>query len=90
VVRDNAQCGIADRKYLPNVSKGQKLDADKLARVTESYAAFSLRLQTAFGLRREESIKLRAAWADRGNGTSRNRNRSKLLRFTSGGSRAAL
>ena len=26
----------------------------------------SLRLQAAFGLRREESIKLRPEWADRG------------------------
>lgn len=66
VARDNAHYGIADRKYVTNVSKGHDIDAGKLARVTDPYTALSLRLQAAFGLRREESIKLRAAWADRG------------------------
>ena len=36
------------------------------ATVADSYTALSLRLQEAFGLRREESIKLRPTWADRG------------------------
>ncbi|MEO6625536.1 MAG: phage integrase N-terminal domain-containing protein [Burkholderiaceae bacterium] len=66
VARDNAQYGIAERRYVTNESKGQELDAERLARVTDAYTALSLRLQAAFGLRREESIKLRAAWADRG------------------------
>ncbi|MCW5644196.1 MAG: integrase domain-containing protein [Rhodoferax sp.] len=66
VARDNAHYGIADRKHVTNVSRGQDIDAGKLARVTDPYTTLSLRLQAAFGLRREESIKLRAAWADRG------------------------
>ncbi len=66
VARDNAAYGIAERRHVTNVSKAQELDADKLAAVTDPYTALSLRLQEAFGLRREESIKLRPAWADRG------------------------
>ncbi len=37
-----------------------------VSRVTDPYTALSLRPQAAFGLRREESIKVRAALADRG------------------------
>jgi site-specific recombinase XerC len=66
VARDNAAYGIADRRYVTNVSKAHELDADKLVAVSDPYTALSLRLQEAFGLRREESIKLRPAWADRG------------------------
>ena len=66
VARDNAAYGIAERRHVTNVSKAHELDADKLAAVVDLYTALSLRLQEAFGLRREESIKLRPAWADRG------------------------
>jgi integrase len=66
VARDNAAYGIADRKFVTNESKARTLDAGKLARVKDAYTAMSLRLQAAFGLRREESIKLQPAWADRG------------------------
>ena len=66
VARDNAAYGIADRRHVTNVSKAHELDADKLADVSDPYTALSLRLQEAFGLRREESIKLRPTWADRG------------------------
>lgn len=66
VARDNAVYGIAERRHATNVSKAHELDADKLAAVSDPYTALSLRLQEAFGLRREESIKLRPTWADRG------------------------
>jgi len=66
VARDNAAYGIAERRYVTNVSKAHKLDAEKLAAVSDPYTALSLRFQEAFGLRREESIKLRPTWADRG------------------------
>lgn len=66
VARDNAAYGIAERRHVTNVSKAHELDADKLAAVSDAYTALSLRLQEAFGLRREESIKLRPTWADRG------------------------
>jgi site-specific recombinase XerC len=66
VERENAAYGIAERRYVTNVSKARELDAQLLAGVTDPGSALSLRLQEAFGLRREESIKLRPAWADRG------------------------
>lgn len=66
VARENAAYGIADRRHVTNESKATVLDADKLAKVADPYTAMSLRLQAAFGLRREESIKFQPAWADRG------------------------
>jgi integrase len=66
VARDNAAYGIAERRHVTNVSKATELDADKLANVSDHHTALSLRLQRAFGLRREESIKLWPTWADRG------------------------
>jgi len=66
VARENASYGIADRRHVSNHSKATVLDADKLASVADPYTAMSLRLQAAFGLRREESIKLRPQWVDRG------------------------
>ena len=66
VARDNAAYGIADRKFVTNESKAKALDTAKLARVTDANTAMSLQLQEAFGLRREESIKIQPGWADRG------------------------
>jgi len=66
VARDNAAYGITERRYVTNISKAHELDANKLAAVSDPYTALSLRLQEAFGLRREESIKLRPTIADRG------------------------
>jgi site-specific recombinase XerC len=66
VVRTNAAYGIADRVYVTNESKAKEPDGDQLARIRDPYTIMSLRLQTAFGLRREESIKIVAQWADRG------------------------
>lgn len=66
IARTNAAYTIADRVYVTNVSKAKELDLDKLGRVDDPYARISLRLQSAFGLRREESIKIIPAWADRG------------------------
>ena len=67
VARTNAAYAIPDRVYVTNVSKAKALDMNKLEIVTDPYAALSLRLQERFGLRREESIKIIPAWADRGN-----------------------
>ena len=66
IARDNAHYGIPDRVYVTNVSKARELTAAELARVSDPYTVMSLKLQAAFGLRREESIKIRPAWADRG------------------------
>lgn len=66
VARDNVAYGIADRKFVTNESKAKELDVAKLGKVMDPYTAMSLQLQEAFGLRREESIKIQPGWADRG------------------------
>ena len=66
IARDNDHYGIGNRQYVTNVSKARELQGSDLDRVTDPYTAISLRLQAAFGLRREESIKIRPEWADRG------------------------
>jgi hypothetical protein len=66
VARTNDAYGIKDRVFVTNESKAKTLDADTLAKIGDAYTAMSLRLQAAFGLRREESIKIIPAWADRG------------------------
>jgi hypothetical protein len=62
----NDAYGIANRVYVTNVSKARTLDSERLARMSDLYSPMSLKLQSAFGLRRKESIMMRAAWADRG------------------------
>ncbi|MDR2926439.1 MAG: integrase domain-containing protein [Azoarcus sp.] len=66
VPADNAALGIAQRQYVGQGSKAKMLDADKLSAVTDPYVRLSLQMQAAFGLRREESIKVRPEIADRG------------------------
>ena len=55
VAKSNDVYGIADRRYVTNVSKARELTSGDLAQVTDPYTRMSLRLQAAFGLRREES-----------------------------------
>jgi len=62
---DNAKLGIPERRYVTNESKAKEL-GDRLDRVTDLHVRMSLRLQAAFGLRREESIKFQPRYADRG------------------------
>ncbi len=66
MARDNEHYGIARRQYVTNVNHGRTLTDGDLTKVTDSYTQLSLKLQAAFGLRREESIKLRPEWADGG------------------------
>lgn len=62
---DNTKMGIPDRRYVTNESKAKEL-GDRLHMITDPYVRMSLRLQAAFGLRREESIKFQPRYADRG------------------------
>lgn len=62
----NREYGIADRVHVTNVSKATYVTDEQLARVTDPYAKASLRLQREFGLRVEESLKIRPVWADLG------------------------
>lgn len=66
LAKDNDHYGIDHRVYITNISKARELDQQKLDSISDSYVKMSLRLQEAFGLRREESIKFIAGWADRG------------------------
>ena len=66
IARDNDTYGISDRVFVTNVSKGRVLQLEELEKVTDPNTALSLRLQAAFGLRREESIKIVVDYADRG------------------------
>lgn len=63
IARDNTAYGIGKREYVPKVSKAQALDAGKLAGISDHHVRLSIRLQAAFGLRREESIKFSPGYA---------------------------
>lgn len=66
VARTNDVYGIADRVYVTNESKARELTAEQLNKITSPYCAMSLQLQAAFGLRREESLKIQPGKAGRG------------------------
>jgi integrase len=58
--------GIPDRQFVSDQSKAKDLEEEQLARVKDVHIRMSLRLQLAFGLRREEALKIQPRWADRG------------------------
>ncbi len=62
----NDQLGIDKRIYITNENKAVELKHHHLEKVSDQNLHFSLKLQAAFGLRREESIKFIAQFADRG------------------------
>ncbi len=62
---DNTQLGVPERRFVTNENKAREL-GDSLDKVNDLYVRMSLALQQAFGLRREESIKFRPSYADRG------------------------
>ncbi len=66
VARTNDAYGIPVRRFVTNEDKGRDLTTGDLTAVEDPYTQMSLKLQAAFGLRREESIKFRPAYADRG------------------------
>jgi integrase len=62
----NAPYGLPTRQYVARASKARPLPVDKLIRVRDRYVRMSLELQRAFGLRREEALKIKPFQADRG------------------------
>jgi site-specific recombinase XerC len=62
---DNAKLGIPECRYMTNENKAKEL-GDGLDGITDAHVRMSLKLQAAFGLRREESIKFRPSIADQG------------------------
>ena len=63
---ENGAYGIGKRTLVTNISKSKSLPAKQLALVTDERVRLSLELQREFGLRREESLKFRPSYADRG------------------------
>jgi site-specific recombinase XerD len=66
IARSNAHYGIPERSFISRSSKAKILDAADLDQVRDLHVRMSLELQRAFGLRREEAIKLAPSYADRG------------------------
>jgi len=66
VAATNDHYGIPTRQLVATVSKARTLADTDLGKITDAHVRLSLELQAAFGLRREEAIKFRPAYADRG------------------------
>jgi hypothetical protein len=66
VARSNDHYGIPNRIFVTNDSKAKSVLEADLARVRDVHVRMSLRLQQAFGLRREEAIKFMPSVADKG------------------------
>ena len=66
LVASNADYGIEPRRHAADGTRRRDLDPGRLALVADAHVRMALRLQAAFGLRREEAIKFAPAWADRG------------------------
>lgn len=67
IPRENAALGIPDRQYVTNENKARELTPafGDIEKIKSPLVRMSLELQWAFGLRREEALKIRPAWADR-------------------------
>jgi site-specific recombinase XerC len=63
IARDNSAYDVGRRNQVGKGSKAWDLDVRTLAKVSDPYVRLSLRLQAAFGLRREEAIKFRPGYA---------------------------
>lgn len=62
---DNASYGIERRRYTTNQNKSEQVSHEQLAKLPPDMA-LSVRLQSAFGLRREESLKFQPTYALKG------------------------
>ncbi len=65
MARTNDFYGIGRRQRVDTESKAI-LPEDQLRHITDPFVRLSLELQRAFGLRREEAIKFRPSYGDRG------------------------
>lgn len=66
IARSNEHYGIPDRAFVGEGSKAKQVFESDLERVRDAHVRMSLELQLAFGLRREEAIKINPSLADRG------------------------
>ena len=58
ISQSNSDLGIDKRVYVTNENKGKTLTEAQLNAVSDPYLKMSLQLQAAFGLRREEAMKI--------------------------------
>lgn len=65
IPKDNSGFGLTERTPYQG-SKARRLDADTLSGVRDETIRLALKLQAAFGLRREEALKFRPTLADKG------------------------
>jgi len=65
IPKDNSAFDIGKRSQVGTESKAWELKEEELARVSDEYVRLSLRLQAAFGLRREEAIKFSPNYASK-------------------------
>jgi len=65
VARSNDHYGLPRRQYVTSASKATSIEDNQLKRITDPYVHMSLKLQEAFGLRREEAIKIQPNLADK-------------------------
>ena len=63
IPKDNNAFDIGRRSQVAEESKAWELKETQLERISDPYVRLSLRLQAAFGLRREEAIKFRPNYA---------------------------
>jgi site-specific recombinase XerD len=66
VARSNEHYGIPDRRFITNESKARSVTQSQLDQVRDEHVRMSLELQQAFGLRREEAMKIQPMVADHG------------------------
>ena len=63
IADDNSVYGIDRRKLVAETSKARTIDPVRLQEISDPYVRLSIRLQAAFGLRREEAIKFSPNYA---------------------------
>tara|TARA_R110002049_G_scaffold130820_3_gene289300 strand:- start:14367 stop:15209 length:843 start_codon:yes stop_codon:yes gene_type:complete len=63
IPKDNDAFDIGNRSQVAKESKAWELKEAQLEKISDPYVRLSLRLQAAFGLRREEAIKFRPNYA---------------------------
>jgi len=66
IAKDNDVYGVGKRDNVARKSKALKIDEKKLSAISDQHVRLSIRLQAAFGLRREESIKFSPSYAMQG------------------------
>jgi integrase len=66
VPTSNAVLGVENRVYVTGENKGKTISEKQLNSITDQHLKMSLKLQAAFGLRREEAMKIQPGKADHG------------------------